>query len=203
MHNTNIHVILHLMAVNELNIAYRSCSMNELPTSQSYLRWTVEEEAAKMAHIFDNLSTVLFKSHKKGVFTQEANRVTAQAVSRAYSFYAKYHGLNDWDRNVYFLFTQLLYLRAVKLAEIATGIRMDYNWMNTTLRRYGEHSSALYLDWESQELKDRISRGEFDPTEEEKAIMSEVMPDLEKSLNEYLTHMYGFVNCVAHSFWYY
>lgn len=198
---TNLSTILHLMSIQELDIAYRACTMGSLPINQRSLRWTVEEEASQMVHIFDNLSTVRFNRHEKGVIRQVDSARAALATSHAENFYYMYREHEKMSNEVRDLFNQLVYLRAVKLAEIATGIRMDFNWMNTTLRTYAEHSHVISLNRESQELRNRICRGEFNPTEEEVNKLTENFPNLEKSLDEVLTTMYGFVSSTIEFLW--
>lgn len=202
MHDTNLGNILYFMATNELDLTHRSQSTTEYSTNISNLRWTVAEEASQMEHIFDNLSTVYFTYSEQGIIRRRTNAITMCSFQNAISFYCKYHQLNKWDDNVYDTFIQLLYLRAVKLAEIATGIRMDYNWLETTLRDYGESSNAFHINMEPEELKNRIRNGEFEPTEEEKALMSTIFSDLEKELDNTLTNLYGFVYSCFHNLWY-
>ena len=202
MYNNNFHMILHMMAVREFDVAYRASTMGTLPTKQRCLRWTVEDEARQMVHIFDNLSTVRFNRTEQGVIRQHTNARTTLACSHAESFYFMYHEQDKWDKDVRKIFNQLVYLRAVKLAEVATGIRMDFNWLNTTLRSHAEHPHAISLNPESQELRDRICRGEFEPTEDEVSKLSEIFPDLEKSLDSALTNAYGFVYSTLQFLWY-
>ena len=174
----------------------------EYSTAISSLRWTVAEEARRMQRIFDDLFTVYFSHSEQGIIRSHPNAIAMIGYNSAISFYFKYHQRGNWDKNTYNTFFQLLYLRAIKLAEITTGIRMDYNWLETTLRNYGEHSSAFHIYPESEELKNRIRNGEFDPTEEEKAMMSMIFPDVEKELNDSLTNIYGFVYSFFHEVWY-
>lgn len=202
MYNNNLHEILHLMAVREFDIAYRACSMGTLPTKQRCLRWTVEEEARQMVHIFDDLSTVRFNWREKGVIRQHSHSRATLACSHAESFYFMYHEHDQWGEDERELFNQLVYLRAVKLAEIATGIRMDFNWLDTTLRSHAEHPHAISLNRESYELRDRICRGEFEPTEDEVSKLSKIFPNLEKSLDDALTNTYGFVYSTMQFLWY-
>lgn len=204
IYDTNMGTILYLMAVREEDVAYRACCCGTLPTKQRILRWTVAEEAAQMVHIFDDLSTVRFDHRNKGRIRGRLAARASVSCSDAYSFYYMYHGWDQWDTEMFGLFTELLYLRAVKLAKIATGIRMDYEWLSTTLYKFANryNDGGISLNREPKELTERIMREEFDPTAAEIERFSETFPDLDKALDETLTNMYGIVYTNMRSAWF-